>query len=58
MQKVLKSSTKKDFVCGECLNNEDGFCDLLGLFVEDDDSPHCTFGSGWETKRRMEDDRR
>lgn len=36
-----------DFICGKCVNNEDGFCDYMGLFVEDDDHPHCSYGKGW-----------
>ena len=37
------------FVCGNCVNNDDGLCDYIGIFVEDDDKPHCTYGKGWES---------
>lgn len=33
--------------CGTCLNNDDGFCDYLGILVEDTDKPHCKDGKGW-----------
>ena len=36
-----------DFICGKCVQNEDGFCDVLGIFVEDDDSPHCAYGKDY-----------
>ena len=28
-------------ICGNCFNNEDGLCDMLGLFVDDDNEPIC-----------------
>lgn len=36
--------------CGNCANNEDGFCDFIGVLVEDDDIPHCKNEKGWEDK--------
>lgn len=34
--------------CGTCINNEDGFCDFMGVYVEDTDKPHCERAKGWE----------
>lgn len=41
------------FVCGRCKNNDYGFCDFIGVLVEDDDPPHCNYGSGWEEKENV-----
>lgn len=27
----------KENTCGDCIENEDGFCDKIGIMVEDDD---------------------
>ena len=38
------------FVCGTCAYNDCGFCDMLGILVEDDDKPHCAYGKDWTGK--------
>lgn len=35
--------------CGTCANNDDGFCDKLGVIVEDEDKP--VKSSCWENKQ-------
>ena len=45
-----KKEEKTKFVCGNCIYNEDGLCDMLGWFVEDDDAPHCAHGKNWESR--------
>ena len=37
-----------DFICGKCVENDSGLCDVLGIFVEEDDSPHCAYGKGYK----------
>lgn len=41
--------SKSNFICGTCINNDDGFCDFLGIYVESDDAPSCEYGKGWES---------
>lgn len=44
-----------EIVCGNCVNNECGLCDLLGYFVEDDDKPWCK--NKYEGKHERQDKR-
>ena len=43
---------KIEITCGNCKNNDDGFCDALGCLVEDDDKPHCM--AMWEFDGKKE----
>ena len=52
-----------EFTCGNCVNNDDGLCDFIGILVGDDDSPHCSYGKGWTsfdnfTKKRTKEEGR
>lgn len=40
-----------EITCGNCKNNEDGFCDYLGRLIYEDDTPgdKCMF-TGFEQK--------
>ena len=42
-------AVEKEKQCGDCRNNEDGFCDFLGILIRDDDRPKdiCK-GKGYE----------
>ena len=55
---VCKENCMKDnnseFTCGNCVNNDDGFCDFIGILVDDEDEPHCSYGKGWECKNSKE----
>ena len=46
----MANNKDEAFVCGTCINNDNGLCDCLGIFVEDDDEPQCPYGKDWSSK--------
>ena len=51
----MEKNPNPEFVCGKCRNNDDGFCDILGWYVDDDDPPHCAHGKDWENRYAYDD---
>lgn len=52
----MEKNLNPKFVCGSCKWNDSGFCDVLGWFVDDDDSPQCAHGKDWENRYISEED--
>lgn len=51
----MKSATETfEIVCGKCKHNDNGLCDMVGLFINDDDPPICR--NRFERKKNNDED--